>query len=106
MSKVIQSTDQSLLTDLTKSEYVLVDFWAPWCGPCKMVAPVLEAVAAKKENLTVAKVNVDDHNIAASKMGVRGIPTLALFKNGQHVATKVGAVSQDQLLSFLAQHGA
>jgi thioredoxin 1 len=81
---------------------VLVDFWAEWCGPCKMIAPVLEELATEYAGrLTIAKLNVDDHREATEKFKVRGIPTLILFKNGEPEATKVGALSKSQLAAFL-----
>ena len=81
---------------------VLVDFWAEWCGPCKMIAPVLEELAAEYAGrLTIAKLNVDDHREATEKFNIRGIPTLILFKNGEPEATKVGALSKSQLAAFL-----
>ena len=81
---------------------VLVDFWAEWCGPCKMIAPVLEELATEYAGrLTNAKLNVDDHREATEKFNIRGIPTLILFKNGEPEATKVGALSKSQLAAFL-----
>jgi thioredoxin 1 len=81
---------------------VLVDFWAEWCGPCKMLAPILETVAAEYQGkLNIVKVNVDQNPETPAKFGIRGIPTLILFKNGEAAATKVGALSQSQLTSFL-----
>jgi len=81
---------------------VLVDFWAEWCGPCKMIAPVLEQVAGDYEaRLKVCKLNIDDNPESAPKYGVRGIPPLILFKNGEVEATKVGAVSKSQLMEFV-----
>jgi thioredoxin 1 len=81
---------------------VLVDFWAEWCGPCKMSAPVLEELATEYAGrLTIAKLNVDDHREATEKFNIRGIPTLILFKNGEPEATKVGALSKSQLAAFL-----
>lgn len=81
---------------------VLVDYWAEWCGPCKMIAPVLDDIATTYEGkLTVAKLNIDDNQETPAKHGVRGIPTLMLFKNGNVEATKVGALSKSQLQAFL-----
>jgi thioredoxin 1 len=84
---------------------VLVDYWAEWCGPCKMIAPVLDDIASSYEGkLTVAKLNIDDNQETPAKHGVRGIPTLMLFKNGNVEATKVGALSKSQLAAFLDAH--
>ena len=84
---------------------VLVDYWAEWCGPCKMIAPVLDDIAATYEGkLTVAKLNIDENQETPAKHGVRGIPTLMLFKNGNVEATKVGALSKSQLAAFLDAH--
>ena len=82
----------------------LVDFWAPWCGPCKMIGPVVEEVAGERTDVKIGKLNVDDHNEVPGKFGIRGIPTLMIFKNGQVVGTKVGAVSKAQLLEFIDEH--
>ncbi len=84
---------------------VLVDYWADWCGPCKMIAPILEEVSRDYEGkLDIAKVDVDANQAVAAKFGIRGIPTLMLFKNGVPVATKVGALSKSQLTAFLDSH--
>ena len=83
---------------------VLVDYWAEWCGPCKMIAPILDEVAgAYQGKLQVAKMNVDENREVPAKFGIRGIPTLMLFKDGQIAATKVGALSKAQLVAFIDQ---
>ncbi|BDM62961.1 thioredoxin [Shewanella sp. NFH-SH190041] len=101
--KFITLSDDSFESDVLKSEMpVLVDFWAEWCGPCKMIAPILDDVAGEYEGkLIVGKLNVDQNNVSPAKYGVRGIPTLLLFKNGELVATKVGALSKTQLKEFI-----
>ena len=97
-------SDQTFQADvLQASEPVLVDFWAEWCGPCKMIAPALEELADEfKGKLTVAKVNIDDNPMSPNAYGVRGIPTMILFKDGKPAATKVGAAPKSELKKWVA----
>ena len=100
---VVAVTDETFDAEVLQSSTpVLVDFWADWCGPCKMIAPIIEEVAAAYgPRLKVTKVNIDDNAETPQKFGIRGIPTLMLFKGGQLEATKVGALSKSQLTAFL-----
>ena len=100
---IIELTDASFEQDVLKSDIpVLVDYWAEWCGPCKMIAPLLDEVAVDYAGkLKVAKLNIDQNSATPPKYGIRGIPTLMLFKNGEVAATKVGALSKTQIAAFL-----
>ena len=103
----IKVTDDSFETDVLKaSTPVLVDFWAEWCGPCKQIGPALEQIADDMAGqVTVAKLNIDDSPMTPSKLGVKGIPTLMLFKDGQMTSMKVGAIPKGKIAEWLAEQG-
>lgn len=105
MSNVLQISDASFEQEVLQSNVpVLLDFWAPWCGPCRMVAPVLDELATHYgEQVKIVKMNIDDNMATPAKFGVRSIPTLLLFKNGEVVATQVGALPQTQMQAFVDQ---
>ncbi|WP_372881793.1 thioredoxin TrxA [Psychromonas sp.] len=100
---IVTLSDASFEDDVVNAEGpVLVDFWAEWCGPCKMIAPILTEVATEYEGkVTIGKLNIDQNSATPPKFGIRGIPTLLLFKDGKVAATKVGALSKTQLVEFL-----
>ncbi|MES9977702.1 MAG: thioredoxin TrxA [Candidatus Thiodiazotropha sp. 6PLUC5] len=101
--QIVHITDDSFESDvLQSSQPVLIDYCAEWCGPCKMIAPVLDEIAKEYgDKLKVAKLNIDENPNTPPRYGIRGIPTLMLFKNGEVEATKVGAVSKSQLVAFI-----
>jgi thioredoxin len=102
-SQIHHVSDDTFEPEVLKSDVpVLVDYWAEWCGPCKSIAPILDEVAREYDGrLKVAKLNVDENQVVPAKFGIRGIPTLMLFKDGNVEATKVGALSKSQLTAFL-----
>ena len=106
MSEVLHINDADFESIVVNSDIpVLLDFWAPWCGPCKMIAPVLDELAPEfVGKVKIVKMNVDDNQTTPAQFGVRSIPTLLLIKNGQVVATQVGALPKTQLANFINQH--
>ena len=102
-NSIVHTSDANFSSDVLKSETpVLLDFWAEWCGPCKMIAPILDEIAEEyKGRVKIAKINIDENPQTPPKFNIRGIPTLILFKNGTVEAQKVGAVSKSQLAAFL-----
>ncbi len=101
--KIVYLSDATFDAEVLNAEGpVLVDYWAEWCGPCKMIAPILDEIAEEYEGkVKVTKLNIDENNETPPKFGIRGIPTLMLFKGGQVEATKVGALSKSQLMAFI-----
>jgi thioredoxin 1 len=101
---IVNVSDDSFKTEVEGTGTVLVDFWAPWCGPCKMIAPVLEELDKELGSLKIAKVNVDDNPESAGRFGVMSIPTLIVFKNGEPVDKVVGFQSKDALKNVVSRH--
>lgn len=98
-------SDDSFEKDVLQSDKpVLVDFWAPWCQPCKMLSPIIDDIANDMPEITVAKINIDDNSATPGQYGVRGIPTLMLFKGGTLVGTQVGQSSKTDLVQFIQEH--
>ena len=103
MGQVLAINDSEFDTTLNDNEWVLVDFWAPWCGPCKALSPILEQVAGERD-ITIAKVNTDTDSMNAAKFGVRGIPAMFLFKGGSLVSNQTGMVPKSTLLAWLDEN--
>ena len=101
----IQVTDATFEEEVLKSDKpVVLDFWAPWCGPCKQIGPSLEEISDEmKDKITVAKVNIDENPVTPTKYGVRGIPTMLVFKGGEAAATKVGAISKPAIVEWIEE---
>jgi len=102
MTKVLQITDSQFQDEVSNSKgLVLVDFWAPWCGPCKQIGPILDEISIEKTDIKIVKINIDDNPEVASELGIRSIPTLILFKDGTKTDTKLGALSKTALLEWV-----
>jgi thioredoxin 1 len=105
MGNAIEVTDDTFESTIADNKLVLVDFWAPWCGPCRMVAPVLDEIAGEHgDKVTIAKVNTDENQVVASKHGIMSIPTMMLFKDGEKIDQMVGALPKPQIMAKLEPH--
>lgn len=106
MSEVLHTSDATFETDVLRSDVpVLLDFWAPWCGPCRMVGPILDELAAELgDQVKIVKINIDENQATPAQFGVRSIPTLLMFKEGKVVASQVGALPKNQLVAFITKN--
>ena len=105
MGNAIEVTDDTFESTIADNKLVLVDFWAPWCGPCRIVAPVLDEIAGEHgDKVTIAKVNTDENQVVASKHGIMSIPTMMLFKDGEKIDQMVGALPKPQIMAKLEPH--
>ncbi|MCW9710304.1 thioredoxin [Avibacterium sp. 21-586] len=106
MSEVLHTTDATFEADVLRSDVpVLLDFWAPWCGPCRMVGPILDELAAELgDQVKIVKINIDENQATPAQFGVRSIPTLLMFKEGKAVASQVGALPKNQLAAFITKN--
>lgn len=95
-------TDNNFENEVLKSDQlVLVDFWAPWCGPCKMLTPILEQISSERKDIKIVKMNIDDNTATPSKLGIRSIPTMMIYKDGENVATKLGALPKNSIEEWI-----